>query len=111
MQRWEYIHVFIESQRIQGTGKFSAFGLGAEKTESVYAWGDINDEFNRYGELGWELLSLEPHWIWSTMTIGAPLWAVMANSRRRKVEGVSNYPELIAGWYATFRRPVATESR
>lgn len=101
------MHVFVPSMRFQGTGERAFFGLGAEKMESVYAWEELNDHINELGDQGWELVNAEPHWIWSTQTVGAPLWAVFADSRRRRVEAATSYPEYIVGWYCTFRREEA----
>ena len=101
---WEYYHVFVEAQQLEGTGKRSLFGLGAEKMRNVYAWDEVNKKLNELGRDGWELLHIEPHWIWGNMVYGAPMWAVMLNDSRRKVEAAASYPEYIVGWYCTFRR-------
>jgi hypothetical protein len=101
---WQYYHVFVEAQQLEGTGKRSLFGLGAEKMRNVYAWDEVNRKLNELARDGWELLHIEPHWIWGNMVYGAPMWAVMLNDSRRKVEATASYPEYIVGWYCTFRR-------
>lgn len=107
MVQWEYRHLFIEAQKLEGTGKRGGlFGTGAEKMQNVYAWEEINQQLNELGAESWELLQAEPHWIWGHQIIGAPLWARMANEHRRRVEASNSYPEYIVGWYCTLRRQV-----
>lgn len=105
--RWEYKHVFVEAQQLEGTGKRSLFGLGAEKMRNVYAWDDVNTALNGLGNEGWELIQFEPHWIWGNQTFGAPLWVSIVDTSRRKVEHIASYPEYIVGWYCTLRRRVS----
>ena len=105
LPKFEYYHVFIEAQELEGTGKRSLFGLGPEQMRNVYAWADVNKQLNELGRHGWELLHFEPHWIWGNMAYGAPMWARMLNDSRRKVEAMASYPEYIVGWYCTLRRP------
>ena len=86
---WEYRHVFVGAQEREGTG---------------YAYDDVNKKLNELGRDGWELLNMEAHWIWLEVTHGAPMWAMMLNDSRRKVEAAASHPEYIVGWYCTFRR-------
>ncbi|MDO8637250.1 MAG: hypothetical protein Q7R34_13635 [Dehalococcoidia bacterium] len=104
MDKFEYHHEYITAQREEGTGEYGFFGLGEERTQYIYAWDSIDERLCTLGEEGWELVHSEAHWIWSTSTHGAPLWAIMLNDKRRRVEAVTSQPEYIAGWYCTFCR-------
>ena len=57
------------------------------ETYKVYGEQDVQDALNRLGADGWELVSMEPKWVYTGYS------------------DVGTMPEIIECWYATFKRP------
>ncbi len=82
--KYEYRH-----ERIQARVDGIVYGGPGIIKQQVYREQVVQEALNRLGAVGWELVSMEPEWVYGVKsgTDGAVA------------------PEIIECWYATFKRP------
>jgi len=80
--RWEYKHIIIKATEAKE----------GQSTTGVYPRSSIEQELNKLGRKGWELVSMEPRYFWER--VGVSL--AMEITR----------PKVINEWYCTFKRQV-----
>ena len=88
MPRWLYKHIHLPAARAEERPD-SVFG-GARPEVGPYPYREIEEALNRLGQEGWELVSMEPHWFFEQVDMGAA----------REI----SRPRAITGWHCTFKR-------
>ena len=83
--KYEYRH-----ERIQARVPREVWDNGRRSEQQVYSEQDVQETLNRLGADGWELVSMEPEWIYRA-----------SSHAYDSVE-----PDIIECWYATFKRPL-----
>ena len=86
MPNFEYLHIEIPA---------------AESEDDPYPDESIQQELNRLGQQGWELVNMTPHWEWTYDTVNVTLEYDPGEST---LEAPFAVPDHISGWYCTFRR-------
>jgi hypothetical protein len=103
MTKVEYRHIWIPSGDKNDAGD-----------ETPYSFEQMEEELNRRGEQGWELVNMTPDWEWNVATIdvtheyqGASEDGPDALPTEYSTEAPYSYPWYISGWYCTFKRPLS----
>jgi hypothetical protein len=86
--RWEYKHVFLTAAKAvehnDGSGKVTRIQAKSYKAEKM------EEELQALGDSGWEVVSMEPHWLWERLN---------GNTSPETAR-----PRAITGWYCTFKK-------
>jgi hypothetical protein len=77
MSEFEYLHTFI----------------GAAESNKTYPAELVEEQLNKLGQRGWELVNMTPDWAW-----------VYEDALYSSPDSV---PDHIQGWYCTFKRSLS----